>query len=110
MKRQGSIFGMVRTWVSGGQSSGVIEKLQKEISDLEERRDKLVDSNKSKVFVWASRAVKKMPTASSVEHEKLTREVSEIIAEYESICQELFDKQVLLSERLDEQAKFDSLG
>ena len=30
--------------------------------------------------------------------------------EYVSITQTLFDKEVLLSERMDEQAKFDSLG
>ena len=49
---------MVRTWVSGGQNTEVVDRLRKEIADLEAKRDKLVDSNKSKLFQWASPALK----------------------------------------------------
>jgi len=97
---------MVRTWVSGGQNSEVLDKLRQEIADLEIKRDKLVDSGKSKIFQWASRVLK----TGSIPEGNLTKEVREIILEYESITQTLFDKEVLLSERMDEQAKFDSLG
>jgi hypothetical protein len=97
---------MVRTWVSGGQNTEVVDRLRKEIADLEAKRDKLVDSNKSKLFQWASHMLK----TDSIPDGKLTKEIKEIMAEYESITLELFDKEVLLSERMDEQAKFDSLG
>ena len=97
---------MVRTWVSGGQNTEVVDRLRREIVDLEARRDNLVDSKKSKLFQWASNVLKteRIPAGN------LTKEIKEIMAEYESITQELFDKEVLLSERMDEQAKFDSLG
>ena len=97
---------MVRTWVSGGQNTEVVDKLRQKIAALEAERDKLIDSNKTKVFQWVSRAL----TASNIPDGNLTKEVREIISEYDSITQTLFDKEVLLSERLDEQAKFDSLG
>jgi hypothetical protein len=94
---------MVRTWVSGGQSTEAIDKIRSELAELEKKRDDLIDANKSKIFQWASRVVK----ANGVE---IPNEVKEIIAEYDSLVQTIFDKEVLLSERLDEQAKFDSLG
>jgi hypothetical protein len=97
---------MVRTWVSGGQNTEVVDRLRREIADLEARRDKLVDAKKSKLFQWASSALK----SEAIPSGNLTKEIKEILAEYESITQELFDKEVLLSERMDEQAKFDSLG
>jgi len=97
---------MVRTWVSGGQNTEVVDRLRREIADLEAKLDKLVESNKSKLFQWASRVLK----TENVPPGNLTKEIREIMAEYESITQELFDKEVLLSERMDEQAKFDSLG
>jgi hypothetical protein len=97
---------MVRTWVSGGQNSEVVDRLRKEILSLESERDKLIDSNKSKVFQWVSSTLR----TGKVSDGNLTKEVKAIISEYESISQTLFDKEVLLSERMDEQAKFDSLG
>jgi len=97
---------MVRTWVSGGQSSEVVDRLRKEIATLEAERDKLIDSNKAKIFQWVSQTLKK----GSIPDGNLTKEIQETISEYESIVQTLFDKEVLLSERMDEQAKFDSLG
>jgi hypothetical protein len=36
--------------------------------------------------------------------------VGEIVAEFDSITQEIVEKEVTLSERLDEQTKLDSLG
>lgn len=97
---------MVRTWVSGGQNSEVVDRLEKEISRLEAERDKLVDGNNSKIFQWVSAALK----AGQIPEGNLTNQVREVISEYESITQTLFDKEVLLSERMDERAKFDSLG
>jgi hypothetical protein len=94
---------MVRTWVSGGESSEAIDKIRAELAELEKKRDALIDANKSKIFEWATRAVKGDPSA-------LSSEVKEILAEYDSLRQIIFDKEVLLSERLDAQAKFDSLG
>lgn len=95
---------MVRTWVSGSQSTEAIDKIRAELQELEKKRDELIDANKSKIFQWASRAIR------SNDADKLASEVKEILAEYDSLCQSIFDKEVLLSERLDEQAKFDSLG
>lgn len=97
---------MVRTWVSGGQNSEVVDKLRKEIAALEAQLDKLIELNKAKVFQWASNTAR----AGKIPDGNLTKEVKEIISEYDSITQTLFDKEVLLSERMDEQAKFDSLG
>lgn len=97
---------MVRTWVSGGQNSEVVDKLRREIATLEAERDKLIELNKSRVFQWVSTTVR----AGKIPDGNLTKEVKEIISEYDSIAQSLFDKEVLLSERMDEQAKFDSLG
>jgi hypothetical protein len=99
---------VVRTWVSGNQNSTVVDRLRNEISELEGKRDALIDAHKEKLFQWASYSVKagNLGDASN----KLSKEVREILAEYDSINQTLFDKEVLLSERLDEQAKFDSLG
>jgi hypothetical protein len=97
---------MVRTWVSGGQNSEIVEKLRQEIADLEVKRDKLVDSNKLKLFQWTSHVLR----TGNISKGNLTKEVKEIMVEYESITQTLFDKEVLLSEMIDEQAKFDSLG
>jgi hypothetical protein len=97
---------MVRTWVSGGQNTEVVDKLRREIAGLEAERDKLIDANKSKIFQWVSSTLR----AGRVPDGNLTKEIREVISEYESITQTLFDKEVLLSERMDEQAKFDSLG
>ncbi|HYB04895.1 MAG TPA: hypothetical protein VED17_10550 [Nitrososphaerales archaeon] len=97
---------MVRTWVSGGQNSEVVDKLRREIAALEVEKDKLIDANKSKIFQWASGTLR----AGRIPEGNLTKEVRETISEYESITQTLFDKEVLLSERMDEQTKFDSLG
>jgi hypothetical protein len=97
---------MVRTWVSGGQNSEVVDRLRKEISGLEADRDKLIDSNKTKVFQWVSSVLR----TDRIPEGNLTKEIREIMSEYESVVQTLFDREVLLSERMDEQAKFDSLG
>ena len=95
----------VKTWVSGGQSSEAIDKIRGELAELENKRDALLELSKSKLFQWASRSLK-----SGIQDDKLTSEVREVIAEYDSLLQIIFDKEVLLSERLDAQAKFESLG
>ena len=97
---------MVRTWVSGGQSSKVVDKLRQEISDLDTKRDALIDSNKAKIFQWASSALR----IGKIKEATFANDILEVIAEFDSLNQTIFDKEVLLSERLDEQAKFDSLG
>jgi hypothetical protein len=97
---------MVRTWVSGNQNTAVVDKLREEVSELEAKRDGLINSHKAKIFQWASNILKN----GNRPNDKLLEEVSEIIAEYDSINQTIFDKEVLLTERLEEQAKFDSLG
>ena len=97
---------MVRTWVSGNQNTAAADKLRREISELEAKRDALIESHKGLLFQWASSILKKGNRVSDT----LAKQANEIIAEYDSINQTIFDKEVLLSERLDEQAKFDSLG
>ncbi len=69
---------MVRTWVSGGQNTEVVDKLKREIVALEAERDKLVDSNKAKVYQWVSQTIR----AGSIPDGNLTKEVNEIISEY----------------------------
>jgi outer membrane murein-binding lipoprotein Lpp len=96
---------LVRTWVSGGRSSDVIDKLRREIEELEAKKDKLMDENKPTVFEWTSRMMR-----SAKVNDELTRKVGEIVAEFDSITQEIVEKEVTLSERLDEQTKLDSLG
>lgn len=104
---------MTKSWVSGGKSTEVIEKLRHEISDLEGKRDALVERKKKMVFEWSSFVFNFDNVPKSVEdllRHPLSEGVKDVLLEYESLNRQIMDKQVRLNEKLDDQAKFDSLG
>lgn len=104
---------MTKSWVSGGRSADLVTKLRQEISDLEQRRDDLVERNKRKVFDWCSFVFNSRNSPRDLEslrNHPLSHEINEIAVSYEHLIQSIMDKQVLLNEKLDEQAKADSLG
>ncbi len=104
---------MTKSWVSGGRSVDLIEKLRNELSDLEAKRDELVEKNKRILFDWASFALNSKSRPQDPEflwNHSITQEIREVIAKYETINQTIMEKQALLNDRLDQQAKIDSLG
>ncbi len=104
---------MTKSWVSGGRSADLVTKLRQEISDLEQRRDELVERNKGKVFDWCSFVFNSRNSPRDLEslrNHPLSQEINEIAVSYEHLIQSIMDKQILLNEKLDEQAKADSLG
>ena len=104
---------MTKSWVSGGRSGDLIEKLRKELSELEAKRDELVEKNKRTLFDWASFAFgsrSRHGDPNFVWDHSATREVKEVVSSYESVNQRIMEKQALLNDKLDEQAKLDSLG
>lgn len=104
---------MTKSWVSGDKSSEVIEKLRSQISQLERRREELIEKNKRKIYDWTW-YILNSPRAprdiDEIRSEPGTQEVKEIIALYELLNQEIMDKEASLGEKLDEQTRFDSLG
>jgi hypothetical protein len=104
---------MTKSWVSGGKSAEAIEKLRLQLSQLETRRDELMDKNRRKVFDWVSYVFgsSKAPrNLADLRNDNSSQEVKEIIALYELLNQEIMDKEASLGEKLDEQARYDSLG
>lgn len=104
---------MNKSWMTGGKSAEGIEKLRRQIADLEERREALLQKHRRKVFDWASYALGSPAAPKDLELLRSGaegREVKEIVAVYELLNQEIMDKEALLNEKLDEQARYDSLG
>ena len=104
---------MTKSWVSGGRSGELIEKLRRELSELEAKRDEFVEKNKRTVFEWTSFALSskdKQKDPDFLWNHAATLEVREIILNNESINQTILEKQALLNEKLNEQAKLDSLA
>ena len=104
---------MTKSWVSGGRNIDLTERLRREIGDLEAARDELIEKNKKSVFEWSSFILNSRNAPRDMEgirDHALTRDVGDVLARYESLNQQIMDKQVSLNEKLDEQAKFDSLG
>ncbi len=103
---------MNESWVSGSKNTEAIDKLRTEIAGLEQRRDELLDKNKRKVFEWAS-YVLSSPRApkdlDSIRHEESGQEARDVVALYELLTQEILDKEASLGEKLDDQARSDSL-
>lgn len=104
---------MNKSWVSGGKSDEAIEKLRLQLSQLELKRDELIEKNKRKVFDWSS-YVLNSPTApknlDTLRSDAADQELKEIIAVYELLNQQIMDREASLNEKLDEQARYDSLG
>jgi len=106
-------FAMNKSWVSGDKSTEGIEKLRLQISQLEARRDELLEKNKRKVFDWGWYVLNSSNAPKSLDElrrDPASEETKEIIAVYELLNQEIMEKESLLGEKLDEQTRYDSLG
>jgi hypothetical protein len=91
----------------------LVERLRREVAELEIKRDEFVERNKKKIFDWSS-FVLNSPTAPKeldlLKKHDMTQDVRDILVRYEQMNQEIMEKEAVLSEKLDEQARFDSLG
>ena len=104
---------MTKSWVSGGKSAEAIEKLRSQVAELEAKREALLQKDKRKVFDWASYVLNSPGAPKDTEglrRDAYGLEMREIIALYELLSQEIMDKEASLAEKLDEQARYDSLG
>ena len=66
---------MTKTWVSGSKGAEVVERLQKELSELEARRDELVRANSKKLIEWADAVFNSRNKPKSVDETSITEEV-----------------------------------
>ena len=76
---------MTKSWVSGGKSTEVTEKLRQEVSDLEAKRDALVEKNKRRVFEWSSFVFNSGKAPASLDallNHALSAEVKDVLLEY----------------------------
>ena len=99
--------------MSGGKGTEAIDKLRSQVIELEMRRDELLEKNKRRVFDWGSYVLNSSavpPTIKELRDHEASHEVKEALALYELLNQQILDKQALLNEKLDEQARYDSLG
>jgi len=99
--------------MSGDKGSEAIERLRAQLTQLEHRRDELVEVNKRRVFDWGFYVLNSPRAPKSLEElrtDAASQEVREAIALYEQLNQEILDKESSLNEKLDEQARNDSLG
>lgn len=104
---------MTKSWMSGDKSSEGVEKLRLQISQLEARRDELLEKNKRKIFDWGWYILNspKVPKSlDEIRNDPFSQETKEAIALYELLNQEIMEKEASLGEKLDEQARYDSLG
>ena len=104
---------MTKSWASGEKGTEAIDKLRAEISELERKQDELVRRSERRVFDWASFALGSRAAPSSVKDLRdhpASQEIREVLAVYDQLNQQMLDKQAVLNEKLDEQARSDSLG
>ena len=104
---------MTKSWASGAKGTEAIDRLRLQIAGLELKRDELVEKNKRQVFEWGSFVIYSgtaPPTTRELRDHQVTMDVKEVLAMYELLNQQILDKQALLNEKLDEQARYDSLG
>jgi hypothetical protein len=104
---------MTKSWTSGGKGTEAIDKLRVQVTELETRRDELVEKNKRQVFDWSSFVLSSNavpPTTRELRDHQTSQDVKEILAIYDMLNQQILDKQAMLNEKLDEQARYDSLG
>ncbi|MGA2663852.1 MAG: hypothetical protein ABSF83_02810 [Nitrososphaerales archaeon] len=104
---------MTKSWASGAKGTEAIDKLRSQIEELEARRDEVVEKNKRGVFEWGVFVLGSStapPTLREVREHEASKEVKEALALYDLLNQQILDKQALLNEKLDEQARYDSLG
>lgn len=104
---------MTKSWASGEKGTEAIEKLRTQIAELERRREELLARNGRKVFDWASFVLGSSAAPNSAEDLRdhpASQEIREVVALYDQLSQQLLDKEAVLNEKLDEQARSDSLG
>jgi hypothetical protein len=104
---------MNKSWMSGGKSEEAIEKLRLQLSQLEVKRGELVEKNQRKIFDWTSYVLNSALAPKNLDDlrkDVSTQEVKDVIAVYEQLNQEILDKEASLNEKLDDQARYDSLG
>jgi len=104
---------MTKSWASGGKGTEAIDKLRLQVTELETRRDELVEKNKRQVLDWSSFVLSSNavpPSVRELRDHPTSQDIKEIVAIYEMLNQQILDKQSLLNEKLDEQARYDSLG
>ena len=104
---------MTKSWASGGKGTEAIDKLRVQVTELEARRDELVEKNKRQVFDWSSFVLgsNSVPlTVRELREHQTSQDVKEVLAIYDMLNQQILDKRALLNEKLDEQARYDSLG
>jgi len=99
--------------MSGGKGTEAIDRLRSQIAEMETKRDELVEKNKRRVFDWGAFVFGSGTTPSTIielRDHLASQDVKEVLALYELLNQQILDKQALLNEKLDEQARYDSLG
>ena len=99
--------------MSGDKSSEAVEKLRAQLTQLERRREELLEKNNRKVFDWSWYVLNSPRAPRSLDELRIagpTQEVKEVIAIYEQLNQEILDIEASLNEKLDEQTRYDSLG
>ena len=104
---------MTKSWASGTKGTEAIERLRLQVTELEAKRDELMENNKRRIFEWSSFVLNSNavpPALGELRGHELSRDVKEVLAIYEILNQQILDKQALLNEKLDEQARNDSLG
>jgi hypothetical protein len=104
---------MTKSWSSGGKGEEAIERLRSQLAQLETKRSELLEKNKGKVFDWSSyvlNSARAPKNIADLRNDEGSQEVKEIIAVFELLNQEIMDKEASLAEKLDEQARYDSLG
>lgn len=104
---------LTKSWASGEKGTEAIERLRMQIAELERKQGELLGRNGRRVFDWASFALGSSAAPDSMKDLRdhpASQEVREIIALYDQLNQQLLDKEAVLNEKLDEQARSDSLG
>ena len=104
---------MTKSWISGGKNTETIDRLRSQVTEMEARRDELVEKNKRRVFDWGSFILSSNavpPTLGELRDHPASQDIKEVLALYELLNQQILDKQAALNEKLDEQARYDSLG
>lgn len=104
---------MTKSWTSGDKGSEAVDKLRTQVTEIERKLEELVEKNERQVFDWAS-FVLGSPTAPAtvrnLRDHQASQEIKDVIALYDLLRQQLLDKEAMLNEKLDEQARYDSLG
>lgn len=104
---------LTKSWVAGDRNSEVVEKLREQISQLEAKREELMEKNKRGVFDWAYYVLNSPRAPKSLDelrNDAGAQEVKDAIVLYELLSRQIMDNEVSLNNKLDEQTRNDTLG